>query len=202
MCEKSIWQIFVISGKKQYGGVVPRTRAALLRLALRYSVVPLHSAHKSIPYKDSKESRCVVTSRGRARVALLRLALCYSVVPLRSAHKPIPYKDSKESRCVVTSRGRTSVALLRLALCYSVVPLHSAHKPIPYRVSESICANQRFFCFYLYFILRRVALQLEAHFKQSSVCNITIMDKEKAKKICKYLQNYKKNQVNSGENVE
>ena len=34
--------------------------------------------------EDRKESRGLVTSRGRTRVALLRLALCYSVVPLRS----------------------------------------------------------------------------------------------------------------------
>ena len=31
-----------------------RTRVALLRLALCYSVVPLRSAHKNIPYEDSK----------------------------------------------------------------------------------------------------------------------------------------------------
>ena len=71
------------------------TRVALLRLALYYSVVPLLLAHKPIACKDKKESRGVITSRGRTRVTLLRLALCYSVVPLRSAHKPIPYEDSK-----------------------------------------------------------------------------------------------------------
>ena len=97
--------------------VTPRgsTRVALLRLALYYSVIPLRSAHRSIPYIGSKEYRGAVTSRGSTRVALLRLALYYSVMPLRSAHKPIPYKDSKESRGVVTSRGRTRLALRRLA---------------------------------------------------------------------------------------
>ena len=39
-----------------------RTRVALLRLALCYSVVPLCSAHKPKQYKDRKESRGVVTS--------------------------------------------------------------------------------------------------------------------------------------------
>ena len=49
-----------------------RTRVALLRLALCYSVVPLRSAHKPIPYGDSKRicqsyqfviivSQCLVT---------------------------------------------------------------------------------------------------------------------------------------------
>ena len=59
-CEESICQLSVIPGKKR-----------------------------------QKESRGVVTSRGRTRVALLRLALFYSVVPLRSTHEPIPYEDSK-----------------------------------------------------------------------------------------------------------
>ena len=91
-----------------------RTRVALLRLALYYSVVPLRSAHKPIPYEDRKESRGVVSSRERTTVALLRLALCYSVVPLRSAHKPIPYEDSKCmcQRNQVKSKPHSHITLL------------------------------------------------------------------------------------------
>ena len=78
--------------KESQGVVISRgsTRVALLRLDFRYSVVPLRSGHKPIPYEDRKESRGVVTSRERTRVALLRLAFRYSVLPLRSGHKPIP----------------------------------------------------------------------------------------------------------------
>ena len=95
-----------------------RTRVALLRLALCYSVVPLRLTHKPIPYEDRKESRGVVTSRGRTRVPLLRLALCYSVVPLHPAHKPIPYEDSK--RMCQSNQIKLAIFLFSLAIIYQI----------------------------------------------------------------------------------
>ena len=45
--------------------------------------------------KGKKESRGVVTSRGRTRAALLRLALCYSVVLCAQRINPYLTKDGK-----------------------------------------------------------------------------------------------------------
>ena len=79
--EENLCQLFLILSKKRpkesRSRVTSRgrTRVALLRLVLCYSVVLLRSPLKAVPYEDSKESRGVVTSKRKTRVALLRLAL-------------------------------------------------------------------------------------------------------------------------------
>ena len=80
------------------------------------------SQHSVIPGKGQKESRGVVTSRGRTRVARLDYStflvgfLCFS-------HKPIPYEDCKRI-CLLTIN-----ALLNYSTC-PVGSLCLAHKPI------------------------------------------------------------------------
>ena len=106
-----------------------RTRVALLGLALCYSVVPQRSAHKPIPYEDSKRM-CQSN-----KIKLVIHLLFFLKVSIKATKK----EERPGADTILTIRGTPNSNAAILAVDKSIYLLRDSHKLTSEVVSQRVC---------------------------------------------------------------